>query len=140
IVGNGVTSRADQSHGVRPATLTPDTPGFPLTGTVEYTFYRGGDCTTGAADSPTQTVNVNAAGTVPDSNTKGPLAPGSYAFSATYTPAAGSSYKSSTASCEPFTVEGPPPPQLVTKVRDASNADVTNTSVPLGAVVHDTAT
>jgi len=64
------------------ATLTADTAGFSLAGTVVYTFYRGGDCTTGTADAPTQSVTVSAAGVVPDSSTKGPLATGSYAFKA----------------------------------------------------------
>jgi len=82
------------------ATLTPDIGGFSLAGSVVYTFYRGGDCTTGTADAPAQSVTVSAAGVVPDSSTKGPLAAGSYAFKAVYTPAAGSSYTGKTALCE----------------------------------------
>src|SRR5207247_2252919 len=76
---------------------------------------------------------------VPDSSATGALAAGSYAFKAVYTPAAGSSYNGDTATCEPFTV-GVSGTHLSTKVLDAANKDVTSSSVPLGTVVHDTAT
>jgi hypothetical protein len=121
------------------ATLTPTTSGFSLAGTVVYTFYRGGDCLTGTADASPQSVSVSAAGVVPASNTKGPLTTGSYAFSATYTPAAGSSYNGDTAVCEPFTVD-----QASTQVATVVYSDATKTpiglTVPVGSKVYDTAT
>ena len=70
------------------------------TGTVAYSFFSNGTCagTSGATD----TVTVNADGTVPNSSTEGPLAGGSYAFQATYS--GDSSYGGSTSACEPFSV------------------------------------
>ena len=77
------------------------------TGTVTYTFYGNGDCTgsgTGAG-----TVTLTASGTVPNSDTQGPLTAGSYSFQAAYSGDA--DFIGSTSPCEPFTIgmAAPPP-------------------------------
>ncbi len=74
--------------------------GVTPTGTVTYTFFTDGTCNgTGTAAG---TVTLTAAGLVPNSNTQGPLASGSYSFRAVYSGDA--NYTGSTSSCEPFAV------------------------------------
>src|SRR5262249_3746568 len=50
--------------------------GFTATGTVSYTFFTNGSCQGGG--SPAGTVTLTGTGAVPNSNTEGPLAAGSY--------------------------------------------------------------
>src|SRR5215472_12658635 len=74
--------------------------GFTPTGSVSYTFFTNNNCSgTGASAG---TVTLTATGAVPNSNTKGPLAAGSYSFQATYSGDA--NYAGSTSPCEPFSV------------------------------------
>jgi hypothetical protein len=74
---------------------------FTMDGTLTYDFYENGGCT--GIPQSTQTVNVAAGGVTPNSNSTGALAPGSYAFQATYN--GGSYYAASLAgACEAFTV------------------------------------
>jgi hypothetical protein len=75
---------------------------FAVDGTVTYDLYDNGTCT-GETPASTQTVNVNADGTVPNSSSTGTLSPGNYSFQATYN--GGSDYAASQpGTCEPFTV------------------------------------
>jgi hypothetical protein len=68
------------------------------TGTVTFTFFTSGNCTTGgAAGSP-----VTLSGGVATSASQGPLGAGSYSFQATYN--GNGTYDVSTGACEPLTV------------------------------------
>ena len=69
------------------------------TGTISYTFFRNGSCST-AAGPGTDAGSHLSLGT--KSNNEGPLAAGSYSFQATYS--GDSNYAGSTGACEPFTV------------------------------------
>ncbi len=70
------------------------------TGTVSYTFYSNGVCS--GAGSPAGKVKLSHSGAVPNSNTEGPLAAGSFSFRAFYS--GDINYLSSTGPCEPFIV------------------------------------
>src|SRR5439155_4790392 len=83
------------------ATIGGQVSGFPAGGTVIYSFFNNGACTGTAAS--TQTVTLNANGTVPNSSSTGALAGGSYAFRAAYS--GDNSYGASTSACEPFSVK-----------------------------------
>ena len=119
------------------ATLTHDTGPTP-TGTVTYTFYRSGTCTTGTVVG-SQTVKLNADGSVPNSATEGPLtaATSPYAFEATYSGDA--NYVGGTSACEPFSVKQGTSSITTTVIDEATGKPVSGT-LPLGATVHDTAT
>ncbi len=71
------------------------------------------------------------------SSTHGPLGAGSYSFNAQYVAGSDPSYNdSAVSSCEPFVIDQA---QLAvsTKVEDAQNTDITNTTIGLGSMVHD---
>jgi hypothetical protein len=86
--------------------------GVAPTGTVTYFFFTNGTCT--GTGRPAGTVTVGATGTVPNSNTQGPLGAGAYSFHAVYS--GDSNYHGSAAACEPFTVASSPPPAPVAPV------------------------
>src|SRR5262249_15060675 len=68
------------------------------TGTVTFTFFTSGDCTTGGTVlTPDSTLNASGVAT---SASQGPLAGGSYSFQATYN--GDGTYKPSTGLCEPL--------------------------------------
>ena len=122
------------------ATVTTSN-GFTATGTVSYSFFSNGTCagTPGATD----TVTVNADGTVPNSSTEGPLAGGSYAFQATYS--GDSNYAGSTSACEPFSVRtggvrAVTSTTTATTVIDAATKAAWSGSETSGASAYDTAT
>jgi Bacterial Ig-like domain (group 3) len=73
----------------------PDIP----TGTVTFTFFTSGDCTTGAQSAGMVTL---VGGVAHPSDASGPLGAGSYAFRAHYN--GDSNYAESTSACEPLTV------------------------------------
>ena len=52
------------------------------TGTVTYTFYSSGNCSSTSTNAGTVTLTAN--GTVPNSDTQGPLQVGSHSFQAVY--------------------------------------------------------
>jgi hypothetical protein len=85
------------------ASITGQLASFPASGTVTYTFFGNGSCT--ALAKTTQTVTVNPDGSVPNSNSTGPLTAGSYAFQAAYS--GDGNYANATSACEPFTVVQP---------------------------------
>ena len=118
------------------ATVTP-TPGtFTPTGSVTYTFFPDNDCAAGTG-TPAGTVHAGRGGTVPNSDTRGPLAAGSYSFQAVYSGDA--NFPGSTSACEPLTVsEGTD--LMATVIHNAvTDAPVTG-ALPLGSSVFDTAT
>ena len=109
------------------------------TGTVTYTFYAGGSCTTGTAVGTPQVVTVNADGTVPNSANHGPLtaADGPYAFQATYS--GDGNYVGGASDCEPFDV-GQGIATVATVIYAAATNQPLTASVGIGSSVYDTAT
>jgi hypothetical protein len=103
------------------------------TGTVSYTFYSGGSCSgTGSAAG---NVTLTSTGAIPNSNTKGPLAPGSYSFRATYS--GDPNYLGSISPCAPF---GVGLSSTATVVFDASTKMAWSGTEQNGASAYDTAT
>jgi hypothetical protein len=66
-----------------------------------------------------------------------PLAAGGYTYTASV--AGNANYIGATSDDEPLTVD-PAQLSIVTHIHNASHQDITNTNVPVGTVVHDTAT
>src|SRR3954447_9766450 len=100
------------------------------TGHVQYTFFANGNC----SDTGTSAglVALNADGTVPKSNTEGPLAAGSYSFHAQYLSGTDPhSSDSDVSACEPFTVLKKSP--TISTLLSESTGNV-------GDSVHDSAT
>jgi hypothetical protein len=82
------------------STVNPVSSGGPApTGTVSYTFYGNSICSGNAIVGSKVALN---SGSVPNSNASGPLAAGSYSFSATYS--GDTNYSSSTSNCGSFVV------------------------------------
>ena len=105
-------------------------------GKVSYSFFTNtnGPCT--GTPSPAGTVNLNADGTVPNSSTEGPLAPGSYAFQATYSLGVSEGAINAvaagwTSTCEPFTVG---------RGTSTTATVVVQSGTATGSSAHDTAT
>jgi hypothetical protein len=96
--GQTVTSVAAGSSVTDQATVSGSA-GTP-TGTVTFTFYTSGNCTTGGT---VLTPNSTLSGAVATSAAQGPLGQGSYSFQATYNGQAGL-YGTSTGACEPLSV------------------------------------
>ncbi len=82
------------------ATVTGTPAAFTPTGTVTYQFFTNGTGT--GTPATTQMVTLNANGTVPSSEVKGPLAAGAYSFIAVYS--GDSNYTGSTSALEPLTI------------------------------------
>ncbi len=125
-------------------TASPFTP----TGTVTYTF-SGSNLQfltappsftlhgSGATETWTETVTLNANGTVPNSDTTPFLPAGSYQFQAVYS--GDINYPGgSTSPVEPLTVSQGTS-SSATVIKDATNTAITN-PVAIGTTVHDTAT
>lgn len=104
------------------------------TGDVVFTFYNNNSCSENGIGAGT--VTLNGIGVAHPSNSQGPLGAGSYSFKAHYN--GDGNYPASDSDCEPFSVSKA---QLTvtTQVHNASDEDITNTSVALGSVAHDTA-
>jgi hypothetical protein len=81
------------------ATVSSSNSSFNPSGTVTFTFYTSGDCSTGGSPAGTVTI-VN--GVAHPSNSEGPLVAGAYSFQATY--AGDGNFNGSTSACEPLTV------------------------------------
>ncbi len=107
--------------------------GFTISGSVTYHYFANGACSGTTTD---QTVTMSV-GLVPDSSSYGPLAAGSYSFSADYSGDA--NYLPSSGGCESFTVSTAPT-STSTQVHDPSHNDITGNSVVVGTTVHDSAT
>jgi hypothetical protein len=141
--GVGVAPLGSTIHDL--ATVT----GFNPTGTVTFNFFTNGDCTgTPSAAGTVPLVAVNSTTSVAHpSDSRGPLAAGTYAFQATYN---GDSQNSdSTSPCEPFTVSKGDL-TITTHIHLSDGADPHNTtnydanvnataSVPINSTVHDVA-
>ncbi len=108
--------------------------GFTPTGSVTYSFFDNGSCTSDA-NTTTQSVTL-VDGSVPNSTTLGPLGAGSYSFHAIYL--GDTNYNASAASsCEPFTV-GKATPSIATTVFDATTNAAWGNSEATGASAYDT--
>ncbi len=117
------------------ATVSGTSFGTP-TGSVNFDFYTGSTLCSGDFVTTDNELSMTA-GVAHPSSDKGPLAAGSYSFKAHYN--GDDNYNASDADCEPFTVSKA---QLTvtTSVHNSSDTDKTNGNVPLGSVMHDTAT
>jgi uncharacterized repeat protein (TIGR01451 family) len=107
---------------------TPDA--FTPTGTVDYTFFKNGDCgmSEDSSGTPAGSVTITSSGAVPNSETENALAPGSYSFQASY--GGDMNYTGSMGPCEPFTVLVP---ATVTPVKSSVPPD--GSVVALGSTV-----
>ena len=113
------------------ATVGPKVNGLDITGDVKYEFFNNGGCSDTASQSWTVAYGS-------ESSPLGALAAGDYSFQATYL--GDDNYAASPVSaCEPFHV-GKAPTTTTTAVHNATHTDITDTTVPLGSVVHDSAT
>jgi uncharacterized repeat protein (TIGR01451 family) len=97
------SSIANGSNVYDTATLGNLVNGETPTGQVQYTFFANGDCS--GTGTSAGLVTLNADGSVPNSETEGPLAAGDYSFEAQYLSGNDAHYSDSEVSaCEPFTV------------------------------------
>ena len=97
--GNPVTSVVVGSTVHDQATVT-GLPAFAPTGSVNFTFYTNGDCSGAGSTAGSATVGLNGAAG-PSAN-EGPLAAGSYSFTAHYN--GDDHYMAADGPCEPLTV------------------------------------
>jgi len=108
------------------ATVSGAVDGFPI-GAVSFTLNGSGVASDPAADGAATARSVDSA----------PLAAGSYTYNASV--AGGDNYVGATSDDEPLTVDKAQL-RIVTQIHNAGHQDITNTNVPAGTVVHDTAT
>ncbi|HEX4163721.1 MAG TPA: hypothetical protein VHZ05_14575 [Acidimicrobiales bacterium] len=127
------------------STVSGGIEGFTPTGTVTYTLFDNGTCTSPAqGDSrahaiiSTQTVTLNWDGSVPNSATTSPLTPGDYSFDASYS--GDTNYDPSGASeCEPFSVSDGAT-STATILKDATTGQNWAGTETAGAIAFDTST
>ena len=123
--------KVHDSATVSSATGTP-------TGSVDFKFYSGpcGD-DSNPIGAPSTLALVNG---VADPSAASPaLAAGSYHYTAHYNSDNTAKWTDAEATCEPLTVDKAQL-SIVTQIHNASHQTITNTNVPVGTVVHDTAT
>jgi hypothetical protein len=114
------------------AAVAPEQDDTPITGTVSYQFFGDGICTGMSVSAGTVTMSD---GTVPQSDTEGPLAAGHYSFLATYS--GDSNYAGSIGSCEPLTVNSAstPTPTAAATPTPTPTTTPTPTATPFGGVL-----
>src|SRR5207249_6348641 len=101
-------------------------------GSVTYTRFTNGTCS--GTPTTTQTVTVNADGTVPSSSNTAALATGNYSYQASYT--GDSNYAASTGTCEPFG-SGLVACTVTTTVFDIATSLAWTNTEQTGATAHD---
>jgi hypothetical protein len=101
----------------------------PIGGSVSFTFFTNGSCSSPGTKAGTLPVLAGAAISLPE----GPLGVGSYSFQATYN--GDDNYAGSTGVCEPFTVG----PDIITTVHESGGGVWTN-SEATGSKAYDAAT
>ena len=106
--------------------------GIAPTGTISYTFWANGTCSSTGTNAGTALTLGSK------STTEGPLAAGSYSFQATYS--GDSNYASSTSSCESLTVGGGGTASVNTTVDDAATGNPWGGTEKTGASAYDTST
>jgi hypothetical protein len=122
--------------------LTTGGSDIPANSSVDFSFYTGGDCTTGTLSTPVQNVGFGGAPLSPpvsaNSAPRGPLPAGSYAFHADFNSGLSTSVADGTGDCEPFVVEKAAT-STTTEVQNSANDPITVLDLFYGAV-HDSAT
>src|SRR5262245_38397002 len=125
------------------ATVTPNPASGPApTGNVNFRFYNSAaDCSNDSgfsAGTVMGSIALNGAnpGVAHPSQSTAALGAGTYAFKAKWD--GDSHYGGNTSSCETFIVDKATL-SITTQVHNASHSDITNTTVALNSVVHDTA-
>ena len=117
------------------STISGAVDGFVPTGSVSYTFFTNDTCTGDGTSAGNKAIQD---GTVPPSDTVGPLGAGSYSFDAVYTDDA--NYNSSAVSaCEPFMVLKAGP-AAATILFDAVTNGAWSGTETTGATAYDTST
>lgn len=122
------------------ATISYDRAEVP-TGTVTYTFYSHGTCTTGTVVGTPEVANVGSEASVPNSGNQGPLtsANGPYAFKASYS--GDNNYLPGASDCETFSVgEGSISLATTIYLYNRPSSQPVEGPVPEGSKVYDTAT
>jgi hypothetical protein len=115
------------------AAVTGGVEGFALP-SVSFTFFANGTCE--GVGTPYANDTTPSPDTLASIDTAA-LGAGSYAFQAVV--AGDSNYIGDTSDCEPFTVDKAQL-EINTEVHNGSHGDETNQTVPLGSVLHDSAT
>lgn len=100
------------------------------TGTINYKLFLGSSCT-GEVPFSSETVDLGS-----DSSATSALESGSYSYLAAYS--GDDNYNGSVADCEPFTVERAGT-TTTTQVHNANHQNVTDGSLPIDSLVHDSA-
>jgi len=105
------------------------------TGNVTFDWFTNGSCS-GTPAATSGSFALSGGSVDATTFTQGPLAAGSYSFMAHY--GGSSAYFAGDSLCEPLTVDKA---QLTvtTIVHNAAHVDKTNSNVPLGSIMHDTA-
>jgi uncharacterized repeat protein (TIGR01451 family) len=106
-------------------------------GNVNFTFFANNSCTGDGVAMGTVALDGANPGVAHPSMATSALGAGSYAFQASWL--GDNNYTGATSTCEPFTVDKA---QLTvtTALHNADHVDKTNNNVPLGSIMHDTAT
>jgi hypothetical protein len=107
--------------------------------TAKFYWYDNDECS-GNPVASSDDLPVGLDGKVDDALPQGPLHAGQYGYRAAFTSGKTDKVKSSVGECEPLEIlQGQL--EVVTQIHDASHGNVGgDTHVPLGSVVHDTAT
>ncbi len=123
-------------HDSATVTVTPDS--FTPTGSVSFTFFNNSDCS-GQDGVAMGTILLDGSnpGVAHPSLSTDPLAAGDYSFMATWP--GDDNYTDSVSACENFIVDKAQL-EVTTEAHDSLHGDITNGSVDLGSIVHDTAT
>jgi hypothetical protein len=151
VVANGAHLPLGSSvHDSATLTSTPDVLSLPAGSSVTFYFYGDKTCdesSEGFAGAFIGGPDAHDVGTMSTAGglkvdpalPKGPLAPGDYSYRAFFESGNTDVILDATAACEPFTIDKGDL-QLDTDIHNAAHANVTNTSIALGSVIHDTAT
>ena len=125
---------------VHDSATVADTPnnGTP-TGTVTFSWFTNGDCT-GTAAATSSPLALSSGSVDATAFPQGPLAAGSYSFSAHFTSGDIALWTDADSDCEPFTVTQGTSTVTTTLHKTDHSVVAIGGSVPLGTVMHDLAT
>lgn len=126
-VPQGGATLGDTVHDT--SAVTGTVASFTIEGTVTYSYFTNDGCTGTATTTKQVTMS---GGSVPNSESKGPLEAGQYSFSASY--GGDNNYLSSDSKCESFTVN-----QAPTTTSTTLDGATLNGKVDLGSMVGDSA-
>ena len=121
--------------------LTTGGSDIPANSSVDFSFYTGGDCTTGTLSPPVEPVGFGVAPLSPpvsaNSSPRGPLPAGDYAYQVDFNSGLSTSVADGTSDCEPFSVEKAAT-TTTTEVQNSANEPITVLDI-FGGAVHDSA-